>query len=88
MPVDNEIAEFADACFSYLVQNPQELQRFMAETGYTPETIGKAVGTRSLNLGMIEFVMRSESLLLAISANTGLKPERAMRLWQRLNPEA
>jgi hypothetical protein len=85
--LESEIEAVADACFTHLVQNPQDLQRFMAETGYAPDTIGKAVGTHGFNLAMIEFVMRSEPLLLAISANAGLTPERIAGLWRRLNPE-
>ena len=87
-PLESLTEAIADACFSYLVQNPEDLQRFMAEAGYTPDTIGKAVGTRDLNLGMIEFFVRSEPLLLALCANAGWKPEQIASVWQRLNPEA
>ncbi len=86
--LEAELEAVADACFSHLVQNPEDLQHFMAETGYGPDTIGQAVGTRGLNLGMIEYFVRSEPLLLALSANAGFAPERVVRLWQRLNPES
>ena len=84
-PLENEFESAADACFAHLVQNPEDLQRFMTETGYAPDTIGAAVGTRALNLAMLEYVVRSEPLLLAICANAGLSPERVTRLWQRLS---
>ncbi len=86
--LENEIAGVAEACFSHLVQNPAELQRFMTETGYTAETIGEAVGSRALAVGMIEYFVRSEPLLLALSANAGLDPGRVATLWRRLNPES
>lgn len=86
--LENELEAVSDACFSHLVQHPEDLQRFMAETGYDSDSIGKAVGTRALALGMIEYVVRSEPLLLAVCANAGLAPERITTLWQRLNPEA
>ena len=55
MPLENQIEAIADACFAHLVQNPEDLQRFMAEAGYTPESIAAAVGSRGLAMGMIEF---------------------------------
>ena len=85
---ENELEAVSEACFSYLVQHPQDLQRFMAETGYDPDSIGKAVGTRALALGMLDYFVRTEPLLLAMCANAGLEPERITTLWQRLNPEA
>ncbi len=84
--LDNEIETVSDACFSHLVQHPEDLQRFMAETGYGPETISGALGTRALALAMIEHVTKSESLLLTISANAGIAPERVTALWHKLNP--
>lgn len=83
--LENEIETIGDACFSHLVQHPEDLQRFMDEAGYTPESIGKAVGTKDLALGMIEHFVRSEPLLLAVSANAGLRPERIVAVWQKLN---
>ena len=87
MPLENQIEAIADACFAYLVQHPEDLQRFMTETGYTPESISGAVGSRGLAMGMIEFFVRSEPLLLAMSANAGWRPEQIVAAWHRLNPE-
>jgi hypothetical protein len=86
--LENEIDAVADACFSHLVQHPEDLQRFMAESGYTSRTIEKALGSRDLARGMIEYVMRSESLLLAVAANAGLRPEHIAAVWQKLNPHS
>ena len=87
-PLENLTETVADACFSHLVQNPEDLQRFMAEAGYTPETIGDAVGTHALTIGMIEYFVRSEPLLLAMCANAGFRPEQIVAVWRRLSPEA
>ena len=87
-PLENLTETVADACFSHLVQHPEDLQRFMGETGYTPETIGKAVGTSAFAAGMIEFFVRSEPLLLVLCANAGFRPEQIVAVWRRLNPEA
>ena len=88
MPLENQIEAIADACFAHLVQNPEDLQRFMAEAGYTPESIAEAVGSRGLAVGMIEFFVRSEPLLLVLCANAGWRPEQIVAAWHRLNPEA
>ncbi|MBU1175578.1 MAG: DUF3572 family protein [Alphaproteobacteria bacterium] len=83
--LESETEAIAEACFSHLVQNPEDLQRFMAESGYTPQSIEKALGTPGLGMGMIEYFVRSEPLLLAMCANAGLRPERVTKVWQRLN---
>lgn len=84
--LETELETVSDACFAHLVQHPEDLQRFMAETGYGSETISRALGTRAFALAMIEHVTRSEPLLLTISANAGIAPERFAALWHKLNP--
>jgi hypothetical protein len=86
--LENEIDAISEACFSFLVQHPEDLQRFMIAAGYDAQTIAKAVGSRSLALGMIEYFVRSEPLLLALTANAGIRPERFEAVWQKLNREA
>ena len=86
--LEDEIDAIANACFSHLVQHPEELQRFMAEAGYTPESIQKAIGTEDLAAGMVEYFVRSEPQLLMLCANAGIKPERIVAVWRKLNPEA
>ena len=81
-----EFEAIGDACFSYLVGNPEELQRFMAISGYDSDSIRQAIGSDSLVHGMMEYFAANEPALLALCANSGLSASRFMRAWHKLNP--
>ena len=83
--LETETEAISEACFAYLVQHPEDLQHFMTEVGYSPAAIEKALGSRDLAMGMIDYFVRSEPLLLAMCANAGFTPERVVSIWQRLN---
>lgn len=80
-----ELHEIADACFAYLVQDPEELARFMAHAGYDPATLTGAVGSVSLAHGMIDYFATSQPALLALCANASIPPQRFTRVWEKLN---
>jgi len=75
-----------DMCLHYLAENPAQLAEFMSITGYSPDALRKAAGGSMLDHGLIDYVAANESLLLAVSANNGIKPDEFMRVWARLNP--
>lgn len=81
-----DLGQIADACFAYLVADPEELARFMDFAGLSPDGLRKAVGSETLTHGLIDYFAQNESALLAMCANSGLAAERVMRAWHRLNP--
>jgi len=81
-----EASALADLCFGQLVENPEQLAEFMGFAGYDPTALRRAVGTRQLANGLIDYFATNEPLMLTLCANNGLKPEDFMRVWHRLNP--
>ena len=44
------------------------------------------MGTKSFALGLLDYVVQNEELLLAVSASSSLQPETIMRVWAKHNP--
>lgn len=84
---DSEIKILADACFTYLIGDPEELSRFMSHAGFDGDALREAVGSEALSLGMFDYFAQNESALLAMCANAGLTAERFMRTWHRHNQD-
>jgi hypothetical protein len=76
----------ADLCLGQLAEDPAQLAEFMGFAGYDPTALRRAVGTRQLASGLIDYFAANEPLLLTLCANHGLRPEEFMRVWHRLNP--
>lgn len=92
MPLDQalsaELDFIADSCFAFLVQDSDELIRFMSIAGYTPQTLQGAVGSESLSMAMVEYFANYEPSLLAMCANAQLDAQRFNTLLQRLNTQS
>jgi hypothetical protein len=84
--LDREVTALADLCLGYLAENPEELARFMDIAGYDPASLRGAVGSRQFAHGLIDYFAANETILLALCANAGIKPESFMRTWHKLNP--
>ncbi|MBK8083406.1 MAG: DUF3572 family protein [Devosia sp.] len=78
--------QLGDLCLHYLAENPSQLAEFMTLTGYSPDGLRQAAGKPALDRGLIDYFATSESLLLALCANNGFRPDDFMRVWARLNP--
>jgi len=76
----------ADACLSYLAENPDELLAFMQVAGLDPDSLRRSTGSPAFQHGLIDYFAANEPLLLALCANTGMSPETFMRVWHQLNP--
>ncbi len=85
---EDELDTLADACLTYLVANPEELARFMNHAGYDGDALRNSLGSRGMSLGLLDYFAQNESVLLAMSANSGIGAERLMRTWHRLNPDS
>jgi hypothetical protein len=84
--LDREVESLADLCLGYLAENPEELAQFMGTVGYDPASLRGAVGSRQLACGLMDYFASNETILLALCANAGMKPEAFMRSWHKLNP--
>lgn len=82
---NTELEALGEACLNWLASDVEELERFMALAGYSPQTLRAALGTTSLSAGLIDYFGRNEPLLLAMCANANISVERVMRAWHRLN---
>lgn len=83
-----ELLAVGEACLNWLASDVEELERFMALAGYSPQRLRESVGTRVLAEGLIDYFGRNESQLLAMCANANINVERVMRLWHALNPQS
>jgi len=81
-----EIETLGDLCLGHLAEDPGQLAEFMGFAGYDPTALRRAVGTRQLSTGLIDYFAGNEPLMLALCANSGMTPEDFMRVWHRLNP--
>ena len=81
-----EVTRLADLCLGHLAEDPGQLAEFMGYAGYDPTALRRAVGTRQLATGLIDYFASNEPLLLALCANNGVTPDEFMGVWHRLNP--
>lgn len=81
-----EMDALADLCLGQLAESPDQLAEFMGFAGYDPTALRRAVGTRQLATGLIDYFASNEPLMLTLCANHSLNPEDFMRVWHRLNP--
>lgn len=80
------LEELADLCMNHLAQDPEQLVDFMSIAGLSPDRLRAALGTKSFALGLLDYVVKNEPLLLAVSQSRSLKPETIMRIWAKHNP--
>ena len=80
------LQELADLCLNHLAQNPEQLADFMSIAGFSADRLRAAIGTRSFALGLLDYVVQNEPLLLAIGQQNALQPETIMRVWAKHNP--
>ena len=66
--------EIAIRALQYLVGNPDELGRFLALSGIGPSEIRLAAAEPGFLVGVLEFVMADEALLLSFCAGAGIRP--------------
>ena len=80
------IDEIADLCLTYLVSNPEQLADFMSITGISSSDLKRAAADGTLAIGLIDYVVQNEPLLLAICQSASISPDAVMRAWAKLNP--
>jgi hypothetical protein len=80
------LEELADICLTHLAQDPEQLVDFMSIAGLSPDRLRAVLGKKSFALGLLDYVVHNEPLLVAISQSSALKPETIMRVWAKHNP--
>lgn len=69
-----EAEAVAIAILGYLGRNPDHLGRFLAETGIGPGQLRGMVQEPGFLVGLLEFVLADESLLLAFAESEKVRP--------------
>jgi hypothetical protein len=66
--------EVALAVLTFLAANPEHLGRFLAVTGVGPGQLRGLVDDAGFQVGLLEFVLGDESLLLAFAESARVRP--------------
>lgn len=85
MSDDQKLTEMSKAGIGYLASDPEELARFMNVTGYGPDGLRDALGSRDLAMAVMDYFASNEAVLLAMCANSEITVGGFMRVWQQLN---
>lgn len=60
---------------AFLMDEPDQANRFMGVTGATPEPIREGAGEHSFLRGVLEYLCGDEPLLLVFAESAGIAPE-------------
>ena len=81
---NSEAERLSDACFSYLVADPNELNNFMNQTGYSADFIRNNTDSASLRIGLLDYFASNEAALMSMCATSGIRANEFMNVWHRL----
>ena len=79
------LKDLAGLCLDHLAKNPEQLAEFMVQSGLDPTSLRRLVGTTGFAHGLVDYVVSSEPLLLAVAAENNLKPESIVSTWAKLH---
>lgn len=85
MSDDKQLTEMSKAGIGYLASDPEQLVRFMNETGYDSVGLREALGSHNLAMAVLDYFAANEACLLAMCANSDVTVAGFMRVWQHLN---
>lgn len=69
---------------TFILSEPSHLDRFMGETGLTPDEIAANAQSDHVLEAALTQLMANEAMLLAFAANSGLLPEHVARAHDQL----
>jgi len=75
--------KMADAGLSFLLNDPEELLRFMNIAGYSADSLRGAISSPELELAILSYFSSNEPALLAMCANSGVNASDFMRSWNQ-----
>lgn len=70
----SEAEAIAASILGFLAENPEHLGRFLAETGIGPHQIRGMARDRAFLLGLLDFLLSDESMLLAFTEQARVRP--------------
>jgi hypothetical protein len=83
-----EAAEnLAIEALSFVASDPELVSRFMALTGIEPSQLRSAAADPGFLVGVIDYYLGDESLLLAFAAHAGVQPKDIAAARRALAPE-
>lgn len=69
-----EAEELAIRAFGFLASNPEYLGTFLAATGLGPDNLRQAAADTGFLVGVLDFVMSDESMLLTFTESYHVRP--------------
>ncbi len=84
-PAKITVPELADLCLQHMIQHPEQLAEFMAQSGIDPQNLRGLIGTDGFAHGLIDYVVSNEPVLLAVAAENRLQPESVVAAWAKLH---
>ena len=73
---------------TFLLGEPNYLERFLGETGLTVDALRADAGSREVLDAAVTVLLNDEALLLSFTGNAGLAPEDVVQAHQRLANDA
>jgi Protein of unknown function (DUF3572) len=72
---------------SFIAAEPGLLAQFAAATGHTPETMRAEIASPDFLVGILDFLMGDESLLLVFASHQGIAPPDIVAAREALTPD-
>lgn len=72
---------------SFIAAEPGLLGQFAAVTGHTPATMRAEIASHDFLVGILDFLLGDESLLLVFASQQGITPPEIMAARQALAPD-
>lgn len=82
---DAEAQDTAVAALSWLAEDSERLQRFLAVSGLGPQNLRSTAANPGFFLAILDYLSSDESLLIAFAAHMNFAPETVMQARQRLS---
>ncbi len=76
--------QYANACLSYLIADPYELNNFMKLSGYDADMLRNNLATKSFKKGLIDYFATNEQQLLAMCTLENIDAQEFINFWQKL----
>jgi hypothetical protein len=82
---EGEAQETAIAALSWLAQDAERLQRFLAVSGLGPQNLRSAAAEPGFLAAVLDYLAANDALLIAFATDVNRAPEGVMQARQRLN---
>jgi len=80
----SQSTKMAEAGLNFLLNDPEELLRFMNVSGYNPNSLRASIATPELDMAIISYLAANEPALLAMCANSKINISSFMSCWHQL----